>query len=377
MTNHKFLDPVRPGDPSVETVEISTHQFESILNIQQNILNSIAQDHKETAILDQLCKLSETLLSNAVASIMLLNPNSNLLSIISAPSIPEEGQIRLCNIQPGVGNGSCATAVHHAKPAYINDTFCDPRWENARSLAEDFNICSCWSMPVYNRDGEVVGSFALSSFEHRTPTTFHDRLLKMCSSAVSILLERKELRRISMTDKLTGLWNRVKLDQQLYAQRASHSIYNETYAVMIIDIDHFKSINDTYGHNVGDHVLVELAGLLREHVRPRDLVGRWGGEEFMGILPDAGQGKALEIAESIRMAIRMHNFGKAGKITVSIGLCEVTEKLRTLEVVDRADRALYRAKESGRDRVCMFYHGKRRASNVIDIKKKMTADISG
>ena len=342
-----------------------------LIKIQQKILNFIAQDRKENDILDELCMLSEAMLDNAAASIMLLNPNTNLLSIVSAPSISKEDQTRLCNIQPGIGNGSCAAAVYHARPAYINDTSQDRRWKSSRELATDFNICSCWSMPVYNRDGRIIGTFALSSFEHRTPSTFHDRLLKMCSSAVSILLERKELRKLSMTDKLTGLWNRVKLDQGLNAQRASHTVYNETYAVMIIDIDLFKNVNDTFGHNIGDSVLIDMATVLRDHVRPRDLVGRWGGEEFMVILPNADDGTALEIGESIRMAVKNHNFGKAGNLTVSIGICKVNENLRILEVVDRADRALYKAKTSGRDRVCMFYKNKsQQPANVVDIHKK-------
>ena len=371
MNNYEFLDPVRPGDPSVEMTEITSNQFESILNIQQKILNFIAQDRKENDILDELCSLSEIMLEDSIASIMLKNPNTNLLGLVSAPSIPEDSHHLLQKVLPGSGNGSCATAFAHGRPAYVNDTSTDERWENARDLANNFKIRSCWSMPVYNRDGRVIGTFALSSVEQRQPSTFHDRLLKMCSSAVSILLERKELRRLSVTDKLTGLWNRVKLDQGLHAQRASYSVYGETYSVMLIDIDHFKSINDSYGHNVGDTVLVEIAKVLRDNIRPRDLVGRWGGEEFMVLLPNSGDGKALEIGEEIRMAVKNYNFGQAGELTISIGICEVQENLRTLEVVDRADRALYKAKASGRDRVCMFYKNKtKRMSNVVDINKK-------
>ncbi|PWQ92061.1 sensor domain-containing diguanylate cyclase [Leucothrix pacifica] len=374
MNNYEFLDPVMPGDPSVEMTAITTDQFESILNIQQKILNFIAQDRKENDILDELCTLSEVMLESSVASIMLLNPNTESLSLVSAPSIPEDSHHLLYGVLPNSGNGSCATAFAHGRPAYVNDTSTDDRWRNARDLANSFEIKSCWSMPVYNRDGRVIGTFALSSAKQRRPSTFHDRLLKMCSSAVSILLERKELRRLSVTDKLTGLWNRVKLDQGLHAQRASYSVYQETYSVMIIDIDHFKHINDNYGHNVGDTVLSGIAEVLRDNIRPRDLLGRWGGEEFMVLLPDSGNGKALEIGEEIRMAVRNHSFGLAGDLTVSIGICEVKENLRTLEVVDRADRALYRAKASGRDRVCMFYKNKgKRPSNIVDINKKAAA----
>lgn len=377
MNNHEFLDPVTPGDPSVEITEITTDQFESILNIQQKILNFIAQDRKENDILDELCSLCEMTLEGSVASIMLKSPSTGLLSLVSAPSIPESHHYILHDISPGYGNGSCATAFKHGRPVYVSDIYKDHRWNNARKLADDFKIKSCWSMPVYNRDGRTIGTFALSSAEQRRPSTFHDRLIKMCSSAVSILLERKELRRISVTDKLTGLWNRVKLDQGLHAQRASYAVYAETYAVMIIDIDNFKSINDNFGHNVGDTVLVDIAAVLRENIRPRDLVGRWGGEEFMVLLPNSGDGRALEVGENIRMAVRNHNFGLAGNLTVSIGVCEVSENLRTLEVIDRSDRALYKAKASGKDRVCMFYKDKsKRASNIVNINHKKKAALA-
>lgn len=377
MTNHDFLDPVVPGDPSVKVTEITADQFESILNIQQKILNFIAQDRKENDILDELCTLCEIALDKSVASIMLKNPNTGLLGVASAPSIPEDYHYLLKGIEPDVGNGSCASAFKQGRPTYVKDIKSDYRWNNARKVADDFKIQSCWSMPVYNRDGRIIGTFALASPEQRQPSTFHDRLLKMCSSAVSILLERKELRRLSVTDKLTGLWNRVKLDQGLHAQRASYSVYAETYAVMIIDIDNFKSINDNFGHNVGDTVLVDMATVLRDSIRPRDLVGRWGGEEFMVLLPNSGDGKALEIGENIRMAVKNHNFGQAGEVTVSIGICEVNENLRTLEVVDRSDRALYKAKATGKDRVCMFYKGKgKRASNIVDINHKKKAALA-
>lgn len=373
MNNFKLFSPARPEDNTVDSVQTTPDQFESILALQQVILNSIAQDKKESDILDQVCQLSESMLENSVGSVMLKSPNDGQLSMISGPSIPSEAQAKFIKIKPGEGNGSCAMAAFKQDATYVYDTSTDPIWKNIRGLAADLNICSCWSVPVYDRTGKVIGTFALASFEHRSPTTFHERLLKLCSTIVSIMLEREALRQQAMTDRLTGLWNRAKLDKALYAQRASFSIHNDTYAVMLLDIDHFKSVNDQYGHLVGDTVLKEVAEILKQHVRPRDIVGRWGGEEFMILLPNAGNGKALEIAEAIRMGIKNHFFGKAGKITMSIGVCEVSEKLRTLEVVDRADRALYKAKTGGRDRVCMFYKNVQPQPALLDANKKVHA----
>jgi len=175
MSNYEFLEPVVPDDNSVESVPLSNEQLESILKIQQVVLNSIAEDKRESEILDQLCKLAEGLLDNCVASVLLLHQNNQLLSVVSAPNIPEEGQIRLSNLRPDVGYGSCTAAVFHGKPAYIKNAFNDHRTAKAIDMIKDYNICTCWSVPVYDRERNVTGCFMISSFEHRSPTTYHDR----------------------------------------------------------------------------------------------------------------------------------------------------------------------------------------------------------
>jgi diguanylate cyclase (GGDEF)-like protein len=358
MNPHKLLEPVRHDESELEIVEISTDQFESILNIQQRILDGIAQDYEEHDILSQLCTLAEQLLPDSSAFVMLLDEKTSNLNLLCAPSLDSVNHDRLNGIEPGLCNGTCAAAVYFGKPAYAVNTFIDPVWKNNRDLVNDFNICSSWSMPVKNRDGRVIGTFALASFEHRSPTNFHDRLLKMCASAVSILLERKKLRKQAMIDKLTKLWNRTKLDSTLSEHREKMSDPDYGYAVMLIDIDLFKSVNDNYGHNVGDSVLVELAEVLRSQIGTDGLVGRWGGEEFMVILTKPSSNQAPEIAQQLRQTIQDHNFKTIGTVTVSIGVCVVAQKTRTLEIIDMADRALYQAKDLGRNRVSVHYKNK-------------------
>jgi len=358
MYQQRFLEPVSNNDSTTDAVRISPDQFESILNIQQNILDSIAQDHTELDIMNELCRSSELILENSVAMILLVDQKTGLLNLFRAPSIPKENHVSLSNIKPTYGNGSCATAVHSGKPAYVVNASTDPRWENNRDLVTSFNACSTWSMPVFNREGEIIGTFALCSFEHRAPTNFHDRLLRMCASAVSILLERKELRRLAMIDKLTKLWNRTKLDETLFQQNEKMTNSSHDYSVMLIDIDLFKSVNDNFGHNIGDSVLVEVANILRKEVSSDGLVGRWGGEEFMVILTKPRSNKAAEIAQRIRQVIQEHRFDKVGNITVSVGVCVVAYKTRILEVIDIADQALYQAKDLGRNRVSVHYRNK-------------------
>ncbi|MEJ2372665.1 MAG: PAS domain S-box protein, partial [Sulfurimonas sp.] len=170
-------------------VPITQEQYNQIINMQEDILGMIADGEESTMILDTLCLLAEKLLSNAVASIMLRDPAIGTLSVIAAPSIPEVGHRALAGLHPGEHAGSCGNAVFRNEPQYVVNTFEDPRWEDLRKLAYDFNLCSCWSMPIRDQNSKAIGSFALSSFEHRSPSGFHKKLLEIGAKIVSIVLK--------------------------------------------------------------------------------------------------------------------------------------------------------------------------------------------
>jgi hypothetical protein len=171
---------------------MSEDEFKEISDIQQEILQMIADGQNKNTILISLCKLSESLLPNSVASIMLKDAKTGLLNVTCAPTVPETGRKALQNLKPGPGGGSCGNAVFKNQPQYVIDTFTDERWEDIRHIARDFNLCSCWSMPVRAKNGEAIGSFALSSFEHREPSSFHKMLLDVSAFIVGVLLRREE-----------------------------------------------------------------------------------------------------------------------------------------------------------------------------------------
>ncbi|MCW8831946.1 MAG: EAL domain-containing protein [Colwellia sp.] len=175
-----------------ETVNITAEQYDIIADIQQQTLAKLASDKPALDILNALCLLAESVLSNAVASIMLTDSNTGLLNVLCAPSIPREGHEALTNLKPGPCGGSCGNAVFHNKAQFVQNTFEDDRWLNLRQIAFDFNLCSCWSMPIRDENKHAVGSFALSSFEHRKPTAFHQKVLEICSAIVSIVLKRQQ-----------------------------------------------------------------------------------------------------------------------------------------------------------------------------------------
>lgn len=164
-------------------------------------------------------------------------------------------------------------------------------------------------------------------------------------------LMEEEIRRLSITDKLTQSFNRLKLDETLEQQLEWSKDRGLPFAIIILDIDHFKLVNDTYGHQVGDQVLIKLVALLNENVRTGDVVGRWGGEEFLIILPDTTLADATVLAERLRQAVETHRFATAGQVTISAGVSGFKMDHSPETIVSRADRALYRAKEKGRNRV--------------------------
>lgn len=152
-------------------------------------------------------------------------------------------------------------------------------------------------------------------------------------------------------DAMTGLLNRGSTEKLLTEalERQQRGV-SKHLSILILDIDHFKSINDTYGHNVGDDVIVALATEAQSCLRGTDYLGRWGGEEFIVVLPDTSRDAAIQVAERVRLAVqeRMHT---PRQITVSIGCCEADEEQDFRALVERADKALYEAKHGGRNRV--------------------------
>lgn len=159
------------------------------------------------------------------------------------------------------------------------------------------------------------------------------------------------LEHLSSTDQLTALWNRRKLEEFL-EQKLKEGERGSTFSVLMIDIDRFKTINDTCGHEVGDHVLEVTAQLMRQSIRTSDMLGRWGGEEFLLILPQTDLAGACVIAEQMRTHVKEHVFERYDHtVSMSLGVATYHTGDTPNTILKRADTALYRAKNNGRDKV--------------------------
>lgn len=190
-----------------------------------------------------------------------------------------------------------------------------------------------WRITPVHYGGEVRYYIAI-----QRDVTERDRMLRM-------LREQAEI------DELTGLYNRREAREILQVELERCQRYGTPVTAAILDIDRFKTVNDDYGHGVGDEVLSHLASLLRGRLRTNDRVGRWGGEEFLLVLPHTDEASAAKACEGVRQAIEGASFTNGLQITASLGVAEYAPNEGLEALIERADQALYRAKTSGRNRV--------------------------
>ncbi|UJX41479.1 diguanylate cyclase [Desulfovibrio sp. JY] len=178
-----------------------------------------------------------------------------------------------------------------------------------------------------------------------------DRRILTFTDITPLAEERRQLITRATTDALTGITNRAGIDEALTRERHRAVRHGTPLCVIMFDIDHFKDVNDSLGHQAGDAVLAGLTGLVSGLVRDHDILGRYGGEEFLIVAPETDMEQGRLLAERLRAAVAAHAFPAAGKVTCSFGLAELDADEPAHELVARADAALYRAKETGRNRV--------------------------
>ena len=164
----------------------------------------------------------------------------------------------------------------------------------------------------------------------------------------------KRLYQAAITDPLTGLYNRRFADEMLKQEKLTYKRYQTPFCILLIDLDNFKIINDVYGHDVGDKVLVAVANVLKRNVRESDIVARWGGEEFLILLRRIELEDAIKVAEKIRNAICQLKVLPVEGITASIGISCYSGEGDVYNLVRKADLALYQAKEQGKNCVILF-----------------------
>ncbi len=237
----------------------------------------------------------------------------------------------------------------------VENTATDPRAETGLEVWKSLVV-----VPLRSA-GKMVGALGTGDVTQRRFTPGEVALLQAIGNQLGAAIENAqlyaEIQRLSQTDPLTGLYNRRGLNERMQVEILRAKRYRHPLSVVMIDIDHFKNYNDAHGHLEGDVILKQVAELLRIHVRETDVVARFGGEEFLILLTETAKAEALEVAEKIRAAVSVRPFPHAwtqpeGKLTISLGVATSSADLsEAQELIEKADHALYGAKNAGRNRV--------------------------
>ncbi|MFA9558997.1 GGDEF domain-containing protein [Evansella sp. AB-rgal1] len=235
-------------------------------------------------------------------------------------------------------------------------------------LRETFKVRQLAMIPLLSR-GKTIGILMIDNIVNQKPIHYEDvdnivPLATQTAMAIENATLYEKTENMAITDGLTGLHNKRFMDRMLPHLYESAKSNHETLSVLVLDLDSFKVYNDTHGHLLGNEVLIQLSSILKKVVGAEDFVCRFGGEEFVILLPKKTLPSAMDVGEEIRLAVRNHAFPKAdsqpkGRITVSIGVaCSTDDTPSSIDsLLDRADKALYKAKEFGKDRVFAHEEG--------------------
>ncbi|MFM9438155.1 diguanylate cyclase (GGDEF)-like protein, partial [Janthinobacterium sp. CG_23.3] len=325
---------------------------------QGRVLEMIASSTPLAEVLESLVLLIESQMEGMMASVLLLEEDGRHLRHGAAPNLPAHYTALIDGLAAGPKAGSCGTAAHRGETVIVSDILVDPLWDDYRALVAPYGLRACWSTPVMLNDGKILGTFALYAYQVRVPSAAETRLMEMATRIAGIAIERRnteeQIRYMGQHDALTGLPNRTLLEDRLkqamfYAQR-----YEREVTVAFLDLDHFKLINDSLGHNAGDELLKAVADRMLLCVRATDTVVRLGGDEFVIVLCDQAEaaGGVARVLGDIRDAIGqpVHVAGQRLQITCSMGLASYpADGADTTTLLMHADAAMYRAKELGRN----------------------------
>lgn len=264
-------------------------------------------------------------------------------------------------MMPGLRGDELLTQLHEKSPKTVKILLTGQSdMSGVKRAINDANLYRFLEKPFLNEDILLTVRAAIRAYwQDRDLIRQNEELRRINAELEDIVAARTEelveknrlLEVLAVTDKLTGLYNRRKLDEVLDEELARARRYEVDLSIIMLDIDHFKRVNDTYGHGVGDEVLAALATLLHTHSRESDALVRLGGEEFVVVCRHSNAQQSLCAATKLREAIAAHQFPGVGPVTASFGLATFRTDDTVASLLARADAGLYRAKTGGRNRV--------------------------
>ncbi|GAB3544671.1 hypothetical protein GCM10027343_20150 [Noviherbaspirillum agri] len=364
--------------------DISDQKRASDLQMGQNrVLNMVATGSNLSDILTEIAHFAEKLSGRGLCSIRQLSHDGALLSNRVAPSLPQDFVAQIDDAHVGPYNHSCGTAVYRGEPVTVADIATDLLWAESCELALAYDLKACASWPILGRNHKILGSFAFFYRDAISPSANDLRLFEICTRLAGIAIESRaseeRMRYLAHYDGLTSLPNRFLFKE--YLELALHNARRnkKKFAVFFLDLDGFKEINDSLGHDAGDFVLREVAKRMHNCLRHTDKIARMGGDEFYVLIENLSNGRyAADVAQKLLDEVsRPLRIGEEDwHLSVSIGIGIFPEDGTDAQsLLQNADSAMYRAKNSGKNGFQFFSARKDAEATVLTLFSKRSASL--
>ena len=336
-----------------DKLSISYSQLSSSRDQLQRAVRRVGETLRSThdmkQMLESILNTAADAVSAEAASLWMFTPTRDALQPTRAVGLGNDAQHTV-----RIGEGLIGFVAERATPVLL------PSPGGPRPGRNEPSFPVAIAVPLYSED-RIMAVLSTYRSDPQNPFSEEDKetvvfLAEQGGFAIENVRLHEEAQRLSLTDGLTGTWNRRYFQMQFRQVLATATRFERPFSVLMLDLDRFKVLNDTHGHQRGDAILIEFSQRVKHTLREVDTFARYGGEEFICLLSETDAEGAQTTAEKIREAIRSQPFGALGEkpvdVTVSIGVSAYPEHGNTFhEIVETADRALYRAKEGGRDRV--------------------------
>ena len=323
---------------------------------ERSILELLARGESLAVLLNHLTSSYEAIYPGMLCSVLLLSQDGRHLEHGAAPSLPEAYSKAIDGSPIGDCAGSCGTAAYTRKTVIVADIAHDPLWRDYKDLALSHGLAACWSVPILSTQGQILGTFALYYSVPRSPQQVELAALERGAHLASLAIERAQTEarvvQLAHFDSLTGLPNQVLLKDRIAHSMSMSQRGNTQMALMFLDLDHFKNVNDTLGHRIGDELLIQLAMRLKALLREEDTLSRLGGDEFILALPATNVDGAAHVGEKVleTVAQSYHIEQYELVVTPSVGIAMYPFDGTDFDKLYQcADVAMYRAKKDGRN----------------------------
>lgn len=335
---------------------------EELERARVRILERLGQGADLPEVLGLVTAYLEQANPDFLCSIMLLDEAGQHLHIAAAASLPERYSRAIEGVRIGEGVGSCGTAAWLGEEVFVDNIATHPYWASYRELPLKLGLRACWSFPIAEPGGKVLGVFGIYQRKSGLPSEAELESIRQAHHLAMVAIERNrieaKLKFQASFDALTGLPNRSLFNLRLRNEMLRAARTGQGGALLFIDLDRFKEVNDSLGHEYGDDLLVEAAQRIRTKVRGSDLVARLGGDEFVVVLPEVSEPEHLgRLAQTIVDAL-VEPFvldDHLAYVSASVGIACYPQDADDADILlSCADKAMYVAKELGRNGYCFF-----------------------